>query len=70
MGKAYTYNIALGQFNTSGGYILDNRYYDDKGNPTVLTIDGKNPGDAVLGGEINFHVTVGEWDEQAASGIQ
>ncbi|MGL6178515.1 MAG: fimbrillin family protein [Tannerellaceae bacterium] len=63
MGKAYTYNIALGQLDSSGGYILDNRYYDDKGNPTDLTIDGKNPGDPVLKGEIHFHVTVGDWED-------
>ncbi|MGL5562845.1 MAG: fimbrillin family protein [Tannerellaceae bacterium] len=62
-GKAYTNNIALGQLDSSGGYILDNRYYDDKGNPTDLTIDGKNPGDPVLKGEIHFHVTVGDWED-------
>ena len=63
MGKAYTYNIALGQLDSSGGYILDDRYYDEKGNPTDLTIDGKDPGDPVLKGEIHFHVTVGEWTD-------
>lgn len=63
MGKAYTYNIALGQLESSGGYILDDRYYDEKGNPTDLTIEGKDPGDPVLGGTINFHVTVGDWED-------
>lgn len=62
MGKGYTYNIVLGEYNSSGGYILDNRYYDKYGRPTDLTIDGKNPGDPVLGGDIHFHVTVGEWE--------
>lgn len=63
MGKAYTYNIMLGQNGSTGGYILDERYYDEKGNPTDLTINGKNPGEPVSGGTINFDVTVGEWED-------
>lgn len=70
MGKGYTYNIVLGEYNSSGGYILDNRYYDKYGNPTDLTIDGKNPGDPVLGGDIHFHVTVENWGDDESTDIE
>lgn len=70
MGKAYTYNISLGGLYSTGGYLLDNRYYDENGRPTDLLIGGTDPGEPVSGGTINFDVTVGEWDEQTATPIQ
>lgn len=67
-GKAYTYNIGLGTVGSTGGIIIDNRYYDEKGNPTDLLIKDKNTGDQVNNGEIHFNVSVGEWaDGQGVS---
>lgn len=69
-GKAYTYNIGLGTLGSTGGIIIDNRYYDEKGNPTDLTIKDKNTGDQVNNGEIHFNVSVGEWaDGQGGSNV-
>lgn len=69
-GKGYTYNICLGTANASNGYIADNFYYDELGVPTTLTIIGKDKGDPISNGKINFIVTVGDWDEQTPSVIQ
>lgn len=69
-GKAYTYNIGLGTLGSTGGVIIDNRYYDEKGNPTDLTIKDKNTGDQVNNGEIHFNISVGEWaDGQGGSNV-
>lgn len=62
-GKGYTYNICLGTANASNGYIADNFYYDENGLPTTLTIIGKDKGDPISNGKINFIVNVGDWDE-------
>lgn len=70
MGKAYTYNIMLGQNGSTGGYILDEHYYDENGNPTDLTINGKKPGEPVSGGTINFDVTVGDWGTDENTSVE
>lgn len=62
-GKGYTYNICLGTANASNGYIVENLYYDELGNITTLTIIGKNKGDQISSGVINFIVNVSDWDE-------
>lgn len=60
-GKGYNYNLMLGTAAGTGGIIIDNKYYDEKGNPTDLTIDGKDIGDPVNDGDIHFNVDVTEW---------
>lgn len=70
MGKGYTYNICLGTANSTNGYIVDNRYYDENGNPTTLTIQGKTQGDPISSGQINFIVSISDWDNQTPSVIQ
>lgn len=69
-GKGYTYNICLGTVNASNGFILENVYYDELGNPTTLTIIGKDKGDPISNGKINFIVNVGDWEDQTPGVIQ
>lgn len=69
-GKGYTYNICLGTASATNGYVVDTRYYDENGNPTTLTIQGKNQGDPLSSGQINFLVSVTDWDNQIPSTIQ
>lgn len=69
-GKGYTYNICLGTANASNGYIVSTFYYDENGAPTTLTIGGKNNGDPISSGSINFIVNVGDWNDQSAGVIQ
>lgn len=66
MGKGYTYNIQLGTAASMNGYLLDNRYYDENGNPVNLTINGKQPGDPVTPGTISFIVTVTNWNNSSS----
>ncbi len=62
-GKSYTYNIKLGTADASNGYLLDDVYYDENGDPTDLPIiPSKTIGDPVSDGLINFDVEVGDWD--------
>ncbi len=74
LGKGYIYNIDLtGGDGMTGGYLIDQNYYDDKGNRTDLVVgdtDGDGDGD---GGQIpdpiidgdNIHLIpiVGDWEE-------
>lgn len=69
-GKGYTYNICLGTAGATNGYVADTFYYDENGNPTPLTIIGKDKGDPISSGKINFIVNVTDWDDQAPSVIQ
>ncbi len=66
-GKNYTYNIKIGTADASNGYLLDDVYYDENGDPTKLPIiPGKEIGDPVSSGNIDFEITVGEWDPVTA----
>ncbi len=60
IGKAYSYNIALGTANATNGYLIDDVYYDKNGEPTdfEVDIDGVEPGDPISSNEINFTVTI------------
>lgn len=69
-GKGYTYNICLGTANATDGYIVNNVYYDENGNPTPLVIIGKDKGDPISSGKINFLINVGDWNDQTPSVIQ
>lgn len=62
-GKGYTYNICLGTANASNGYIVNDFYYDELGNPTTLPIIGKDNGDPISNGNINFNLSVSDWDD-------
>lgn len=64
-GKAYTYNIQLGTAASMNGYLLDDKYYDENGNPVNLDVIGKDPGDPVSSGSISFLVNVTNWVDQA-----
>lgn len=60
-GKGYMYSLKLGTADATGGIIIDDNYYDEKGNRTDLTIKDKEPGDPVNDGNIHFNVDVTEW---------
>lgn len=60
-GKGYMYSLMLGTAAGTGGIIIDDNYYDDKGKRTDLTIKDKEPGDPVNDGNIHFNVDVTEW---------
>lgn len=60
-GKGYMYSLMLGTAAGTGGIIIDDNYYDNKGNRTDLTIKDKEPGDPVNDGDIHFNVDVTEW---------
>ncbi len=60
-GKGYMYSLKLGTADATGGIIIDDNYYDEKGNRTDLTIKDKEPGDPVNDGDIHFNVDVTEW---------
>lgn len=63
--KGYTYNLLLGTLNATNGYYLDTFYYDEKGNRTNYPIPaGKQVGDPVTDGTINFNVVVTPWADQ------
>lgn len=68
-GKGYTYNICLGTANASNGYIVDDVYYDELGNPTTLPIIGKTEGDPISSGTINFIVNVTPWDDSTPPSV-
>lgn len=68
-GKGYVYNICLGTANASNGYIVEDVYYDELGNPTPLTIIGKNSGDPISNGNINFSVSVNAWDDSTPPAV-
>lgn len=69
-GKGYTYNICLGTAGASNGYIVNNFYYDEAGSPTTLPIIGKDKGEPINNGSINFIIDVTNWEDQAPGTIQ
>lgn len=69
-GKGYTYNICMGTVNATNGYIVDTFYYDEKGDRTPLTIIGKDKGDPISSGKINFIINVTDWNDQTSTIIQ
>lgn len=73
-GKGYTYNFAInGQDTTTGGYLIDQYYYDHFGNRTDLVvgdIDGDDtpdgpevPDPLIDGDDIHLLPIVNDWDE-------
>lgn len=68
-GKGYMYKLKLGTVDATGGIIIDDNYYDEKGNRTDLTIKDKEPGDPVNDGNIHFNVDVTEWEEDIDGNI-
>lgn len=63
--KGYTYNLLLGTLNATNGYYTDTFYYDENGNRTNFPIQsGKQVGDPVTDGTINFNVLVTPWADQ------
>ncbi|MDR2911015.1 MAG: fimbrillin family protein [Bacteroidales bacterium] len=75
-GKGYIYNITLPG---SGGYLLDQNYYDENGNRTDLVVgdeDGDNNPDGpkvpeALTGDDYIHLipVVSTWDDQPANAL-
>ena len=71
MGKAYTYIITLGDIDFSGGYLVDEHYINDVGEPVDLkVIDPEVPGPINEDKVIGFVVSVEDWDETPGIGIQ
>lgn len=68
-GKGYMYSLKLGTVDATGGIIIDDNYYDDKGNRTDLTIKDKEPGDPVNDGDIHFNVDVTVWGDDLEGAI-
>ena len=73
-GRGYTYNIVLGIFDSSNGFILDENYYDENGNRTDLPLleireEYKLPGDPLNDGKIHFILVVNEWDNDDESEV-
>ena len=68
-GKGYMYSLKLGTADATGGIIIDDNYYDEKGNRTDLTIKDKEPGDPVNDGNIHFNVDVTEWGSDLEGAI-
>ena len=67
-GYSYLYNIILGTYDSSNGYILDENYYDENGNRTDLPLleireEYKLPGDKLNDGNIHFILKVNDWDK-------
>jgi len=62
-GKGYLYNIPLPG---TGGRLLDDHLYDDKGNRTDLKVPGGKVPETILGSddEIRLDPTVSDWDDQ------
>ena len=68
--KGYIYNIILGKNSSTNGYLIDDRYYDENGNPTDLdvTLDAK-PGEPISAGAINFNVGVSQWTDNPPTNL-
>ncbi|MFI3316424.1 MAG: fimbrillin family protein [Rikenellaceae bacterium] len=66
-GKGYTYNINIGVENATNGYLIDDYYYDEGGNKTKFEVEGKDIGDAISDGYINFTVTVNSWEDTTSA---
>ncbi|MGL5786755.1 MAG: fimbrillin family protein [Bacteroidales bacterium] len=69
-GKGYMYKLKLGTADATGGIIIDDNYYDEKGNRTDLTNKDKDPGDPVNDGNIHFNVDVTEWEADTDGSIR
>jgi hypothetical protein len=66
-GKSYRYNIGIGTPESSGGYILDEYYYDERGNRTNLRLirvrdEGKLVGDPMRDGIIHMTLAMSDWN--------
>ncbi len=68
-GNAYTYNINLGTTSATNGYLIDEYYYDEDGNPTDLEVENKEIGDPISDGYINFIVDVEDWNDAVESDL-
>ena len=73
-GYSYLYNIVLGTYDSSNGYIIDENYYDENGNRTNLPLleirdEIKLPGDKLNDGNIHFILNVNEWDKDDESEV-
>ena len=64
MAQGYTYNLLIGTLASTDGYYTDTFYYDENGNKTTYQVKGRNIGDPVSAGTINFTVTVTPWIDQ------
>lgn len=73
-GKGYVYNLCLGTRGSTGGYYIDDTYYDENGDDTGIDIVGPDqdgdgdpdpvdPGKPVFDGDINFIPGVEDWDD-------
>jgi len=68
-GVGYNYKMGLGTPGSCNGYILDDFYYDDRGNRTALKLieilrEGKRVGDKLQDGEIHVTLSIEPWDDQ------
>ena len=73
-GSSYLYNIVLGAHGSCNGYILDDYYYDEKGNRTNLRLievrnEGKQTGDKLQDGTIHVKLEIDSWDIQYGGDI-
>ncbi|MFR9503662.1 MAG: fimbrillin family protein [Rikenellaceae bacterium] len=62
-GQSYNYNISLGTDGATNGYLIDEYYYDKKGNRTKFLVENKDVNDPISDGYINFTVAVNSWIE-------
>jgi hypothetical protein len=73
-GRSYLYNIVLGAHGSCNGYILDENYYDEKGERTNLKLvevgnENKKIGDKLQDGVIHVILDVDNWDNQVGGDI-
>ena len=73
-GQGYMYNIILGTYNSSNGFIIDENYYDENGDRTNLPLDVirdeiKKPGDPLNDGKIHFRLDVSDWDAEVETNL-
>ncbi len=66
-GYSYNYNINLMTTGASNGYLLDDYYYDEEGDVTEFEVEGKEIGDPISEGYIDFTVTVKAWEESSST---
>ncbi|MFR9620960.1 MAG: fimbrillin family protein [Rikenellaceae bacterium] len=65
-GLQYTYNLTLGGYDSNNGYLIDEYFYDEEGNQTILEVTGVDVGDALTSGEICFDVLVDAWGSSSS----
>ncbi len=70
-GKNYTYNLKIATSDATNGYLLDNVYYDENGDPTDILIDydDKQVGDPISDGYISFDVMTCPWGDGGSSSV-